>query len=83
MTTIDCESQCQARYYDSHYAGITPATERIIYNQLPSTDRHNIIDVMKIPQQLKTKDCGLFAIAIATVLASGLDPTEIVFHQGD
>ena len=62
----------------------TSYTERIIYNQLPTDRRHNInIDVMKIPQQLGTADCGLFAIAIATVLASGLDPTEIVFHQGD
>ena len=61
MTTIDCESQCQARYYDSHYAGITPDTERIIYNQLPTDRRHNInIDVMKIPQQLA--NCRLWII---------------------
>ena len=38
---------------------------------------------MEIPQQVGSADCGAFAIAIATALASGSDPTEIIFHQSE
>ena len=38
---------------------------------------------MEIPQQVGSADCGVFAIAIATALASGSDPTEIIFHQSE
>ena len=36
---------------------------------------------MEIPQQVGSADCGAFAIAIATALASGSDPTEIIFQS--
>ncbi len=38
---------------------------------------------MKIPQQVGSADCGLFAIAVATALASVSDPTQIIFHQSE
>ena len=32
-------------------------------------------------QQAGSSDCGVFAIAIATALAFGTDPLDLIFHQ--
>jgi hypothetical protein len=38
---------------------------------------------MNTPKQGGSTDCGLYAIAIATALAHGEDPSHLVFHQQD
>ena len=37
--------------------------------------------LVSINKQKGSTDCGLFAVAIATTLALGLDPAGITYHQ--
>ena len=85
LTTIDCGPRCQARYYDSLYTHKTCTLDmQLIISKRLLTDSHKLdIEIMKISQQSGNADCGLFAIAIATALAAGSDPTQLVFHQSE
>ena len=40
------------------------------------------IHMVKVQQQEGVNDCGLFACAYITLLASGLDPSQYTFNQG-
>ena len=40
------------------------------------------IHMVKVQQQEGVNDCGLFACAYITLLASGLDPSQYTFDQG-
>ena len=41
----------------------------------------NIMDVSK--QSIGSSDCGLYAVAITTALAYGVDPVTMVFNHDD
>jgi hypothetical protein len=72
------------RYYDSAYQSLSDDTEEILL-QLFRPSRFNLfmleIEIMKTPKQIGTTDCGLYAIAMATALANGLDPCELIFRE--
>ena len=38
---------------------------------------------MKITKQVGSNDCGLYAIAVATLLAHDVDPTTVIFEQNE
>ena len=64
--------------YDSIYSSIDDETKRIIHNLF---DPASLLELVKIPKQIGGQDCGLYAIAISTALAFGLDPAIITFNQ--
>ncbi|KAL5496713.1 hypothetical protein EMCRGX_G013057 [Ephydatia muelleri] len=51
-----------------------------IYQAAPDVQNMSI-RVLPVQQQKGSKDCGLFAVAFATELCSGEDPTRAVFKQ--
>ena len=77
MTTIGC-SDSEVKIFDSAYSSIDEETSKLVCKLL---GRLANITVVGIPKQLGGQDCGLFAIAIATSLATGGDPAELVYDQ--
>ena len=77
MPTIGC-SDSEVKIFDSVYSSIEEETLKLACKLL---GRLANITVVGIPKQLGGQDCGLFAIAIATSLATGGDPAELVYDQ--
>ena len=65
---------------DSIFKIVDKETRKIICNIFQVLPVSNI-KVVKAQKQMDTKDCGLFAIAYATALALGQNPSELRFHQ--
>ena len=63
--------------YDSMYKIITHDTKLLI-GQYHQGDKVRI-NIMHVQQQQNGSDCGVFAIAFAKALLSGIDPTQISF----
>ena len=77
MTTTGC-SDSEVKIFDSAYSSIDEETSKLVCKLL---GRLANITVVGIPKQLGSQDCGIFAIAIATSLATGSDPAELVYDQ--
>lgn len=77
MTTIGC-SDSEVKIFDSAYSSIDEETSKLVCKLL---GRLANIMVVGIRKQLGGQDCGLFAIAIATSLATGSNPAELVYDQ--
>ena len=65
------------KIFDSLYPSIDPSTRELVYKLY----RHDVQVVVEGPKQEGHRDCGLFAIATATLLAHGCDPTSYKFKQ--
>ena len=63
--------------YDSVFSTLDKETNEVVANLFPSAS----VKVIKSQKQAGGTDCGLFAIATATALAYGTDPTSITFIQ--
>ena len=61
---------------DSVYSTLDEETKEVIANLF-----HSATAKMKTQKQEGSKDCGLFAIAIATAIAYGADITVLRFNQ--
>ncbi len=66
-----------ARMFDSLYTSIDSLTLELISNLYGS----NVVMVEEGPKQIGVKDCGLFAIATAILLANGGNPKTCAFNQ--
>ena len=83
ITTIGCEHQNNAiRYYDSLYSELMDSAENIISHLIPRKPQI-VVELMKSTKQVGCNDCGLFAVAIATSLANGMNPSTVVFAQDE
>ena len=65
--------------YDSIYSNIDNATTEVISNLFGTTSTKMIA----VQRQRGGVDCGLFAIAMATAIAFGIDPGSQEFNQGE
>ena len=63
--------------YDSVYSNIDNATTEVISNLFGTTSTKMIA----VQRQRGGVDCGLFAIAMATAIAFGIDPASQEFNQ--
>ena len=77
VTSIGC-SAGQVKVYDSLYTSIDQVTLNLISRLFGSNTQ---VKLAQGPKQLGVKDCGAFAIAIATLLANGGNPTTATFNQ--
>ena len=77
-TNIGCAGT--VKVYDSLYSHVNGKTKAVIVN-LFGTGK--CMDVVEIRKQEGGKDCDLFAIAIATALLFGKDPSMLQFNQSD
>ena len=63
--------------YDSVYNILDEGTVNVISNLIGSAK----VTMMKCKKQAGGKDCGLFAIAYATAIAHGVDPSRMELNQ--
>ena len=75
-STINCKDG-EVNIYDSVFSTVDEETKDVVANLFHSSS----MKLMQIQKQVGGKDCGLFAIATATAIAFGADPTRLVFNQ--
>ena len=66
------------KVFDSVYTSVDKGTKTVIAKLFQSSERLKIAALQK---QRGGDDCGLFAIAVATALSFGVDPSEVSFQQ--
>ena len=67
---------------DSLFKSIDTETKSIILNLFqPNIVSEPMIKLVRSQQQKGSKDCGVFAIAMATTIALGHNPSNVVFNQ--
>ena len=75
-STFGCGSD--VKVFDSVYTSVDKDTKTVIAGLFQSSERLKIAALQK---QRGGDDCGLFAIAVATALSFGVDPSEVAFQQ--
>ena len=67
---------------DSLFKSIDKETKSIILNLFqPNIVSEPMIKLVRSQQQKSSKDCGVFAIAMATTIALGHNPSNVIFNQ--
>ena len=80
-STVSCALN-QVKIYDSLFSYCDMETEAVVYNLFQwSKSIKLIVTVSRIQKQKGTTDCGLFAIANATAIAHGKNPSKLQFKQ--
>lgn len=66
--------------FDSIFGNVDEETKKVIFNlfQCSSAEKLRVVNSQK---QKGSKDCGLFAIAFATALAYGQNPSKLKYDQ--
>ena len=77
ITTLGCRPG-SVKVFDSLYSSIDQATLLLISKPFGA---HTQPILAKGPKQFAVKDCGVFGIATATLLACGGNPTSIAYEQ--
>lgn len=72
-STINCKDG-EVNIYDLL---LSTVDKEVVANLFHSSS----VKMMQTLKQVGSKDCGLFAIATATAIACGADPTRLVFNQ--
>ena len=67
------------RIFDSLHESLDAETFQVVKRLF--NDELKITMVAGAPKQQGCTDCGVFAIAVATCVAFGGDPTELVLYQ--
>ena len=68
--------------YDSMYQSIGTFTKKQIAAILASQQQQVVVKMMNVQRQTGgANDCGLCAIAFATAIVNGIQPTELTFKQ--
>lgn len=82
-SNIGCDNGT-VKVYDSLYTHVDEKSKAVIHNLFDlQCNTSDCIDIVGIKKQEGVKDCGLFAIAIATALLLGEDPATLHFKQSD
>ena len=67
---------------DSLFKSIDKETKSIILNLFqPNIVSEPMIKLVRSQQQKSSKDCDVFAIAMATTIALGHNPSNVIFNQ--
>jgi len=78
-STIACVKN-EVKIYDSLFSATDAETRRTIYNLFQIGKKPKIV-FAKYQRQIGTEDCGAFAIAVATAIAFGINPSSVYFQQ--
>ena len=80
LTTVGCKDE-EVRIYDSLFTKVDDTTVSAVITLFGDTDVTCIIP--PVQKQEGIVDCGLFAVAFATCLACGHDPSNYRFNQNE
>lgn len=82
ISNIHCNQNNAVKLYDSMYSGISNTVKKQIASLLYLQSENVIeISIEPVTQQTNGYDCGIFAIAFATSLCYGQDPSKITFKR--
>ena len=81
ITNLGAESKDEVLVYDSLYPSVSTCVHKQIAALLHTSSREITVKIMDMQIQAGTCDCGLFAIATATALLSGVQPGACTFKQ--
>ena len=81
-TNLGCSADAVRIYCSLNMKPSNGCVQNIMkFVNAPKSQSKLRLKVMNVAKQTGAKDCGLFAIAFAQRLLSGLDPTTVVFDQ--
>lgn len=81
ISTIGCQQPATVRVYDSASKYVTFRNQEEIASLLFTPTSSITLQYMNAHMQMGGSDCGLFALATATALCYGVDPTTCVYDQ--
>ena len=80
-TTLQC-GPGEVKIYDSVYELLDTETLEVVKRLFGNENKPLTVSMVTgAPRQQGSTDCGVFAIAVATCLAFGGDPTKMMLHQ--
>ena len=80
MSTLSC-SLGEVKVYDSLFYYCDEETEYVIANLFQCGPSKVAVKVAHSQKQKGSSDCGLFAIAFATAVAHGINPSKLKLKQ--
>ena len=69
--------------YDSAYTSISTDTLEVIAQLVHTKEQSIKIQMMNVAQQSGTTDCALYAMAVITCLALGMDPLSVILNRDE
>ena len=81
ISTIGATRDAEVFVYDSLFNSVTPIVKQQIAAILFTEQNTIDLKVMDVQMQSGSANCGLFAIAFAIALVSGVQPGSVVFDQ--
>jgi len=80
IVTTTIGSKENVLMFDSIFGNVDEQTKKVIFNLFQSSSAKKL-RVVNSQKQKGSKDCGLFAIAFATALAYGQNPSKLKYDQ--
>ena len=71
------------RVYDSAYTSVSEETMATVAQLIRYTGNSFDVKIMNVAKQSGSVDCALYSMATVLTLASGGDPTQVVYNQPD
>ena len=79
VLTATYKSSKVVHVYDSVYSSLDQSSAKLIQRIFHCSSCN--IRIECVQKQCGSNDCGVYAIAYATAVAFGQDPTKVTFHQ--
>ena len=79
-TTVNSRSN-EVKVFDSIFVSLDKETKQVLLNLFGHDKAEPKLKLLKSQKQSGSKDCGLFAVAYATSIAFGKDPTKKILYQ--
>ena len=80
ISTIGCPAS-EVNIYDSLHGTLSMHNQRVIADILQTQKEFIFFQYQDVQWQSNAYDCGLFALAFATSLCNGRDPSTVVYQQ--
>ena len=80
-TTSSADRHGNISLYDSQYTRISNSLQQQLATIYRTDEKSIVVHVKPVQQQMGGSDCGLFSLAFAIDLASGVDPATISYNQ--
>ena len=79
-TTVNSRSN-EVKVFDSIFVSLDRETKQVLLNLFGHDKAEPKLKLLKSQKQSGSKDCRLFAVAYATSIAFGKDPTKKILYQ--
>ena len=80
VSTIGC-APGEINIYDSLHLKLSSTNKKVVSDLMMYKGQAITVNYIDVQWQSGGADCGLFAIAFATVLCFGHDPSKLLYHQ--